>query len=79
MAKKNATPVPSKRTITRLIALTGVSPMYSIRTSGFGGLPYGIDLDNAATGFAIVRALRERAAVHPEMFPEDWREQPVPR
>lgn len=59
----------SKRQIARMIYLTGMSGNYKVVTSGFAGLPYGIDVTNAPVGFAIQRALREQATAKTELFP----------
>lgn len=50
------------------IRLTGVRPNYVLHTGGYGGLPYEIELTNAATGFALQRVLRELATDKPRFF-----------
>lgn len=60
---------PSKRDITKLICVLGLAGEYYVRTSGFAGLDE-IPLSSKTVGDAIVRALRDEAAKHPELMPE---------
>lgn len=65
---KNTT--PPKRDITKIIFLTGISGEYYIGTGGFAGLDE-IPLSSMVVGHAIVRTLREEAAKHPGLMPEE--------
>lgn len=60
----------SKSVIRSRIKMCGIGPNYQLHTGGFAGLPYHIDITNAATGFALQRTLRELAASKPDLFGE---------
>lgn len=63
----------SKREITHLIFLSGQKSVgYRVHTGRLDGLD-DIEVPTAATGNAIVRALRETALRHPELLPASVR------